>query len=163
MMQSGGHKGAAGFSALEGVAVLLLVGILAVAAVVKYGKTGSRAIAEADGLRSVLRYAQSRAMADVYTWGVSFNASGYALFSNNPSQSGHAIPGQGSNTHTLASGVSLSGTSPIIFDWRGQPVKTTITTPGGWAAPQTAYQYITVSESGGSANVTITPYTGFVP
>ena len=163
MMQSGGRRGAAGFSLLEVVAVLLLIGILAVAAAVKYGKSGTRAIAEADGLRSVLRYAQSRAMADVYTWGVSFTATSYSLFSNNPSQTGHAIPGQGSNTHALASGVTLSGTSPIIFDWRGQPVKTTITTAGGWADPQTAYQYITVSESGGSANVTITPYTGFVP
>lgn len=163
MMQSGGRRVAAGFSLLEVVAVLLLIGILAVAAAVKYGKSGTRAIAEADGLRSVLRYAQSRAMADVYTWGVSFTATSYALFSNNPSQTGHAIPGQGSNTHALASGVTLSGTSPIIFDWRGQPVKTTITTAGGWADPQNAYQYITVSESGGSATVTITPYTGFVP
>lgn len=163
MRRSNGRKDAAGFSFIEGVALLLLVGILAVAATVKYSKTGTRALTEADGLRSVLRYAQSRAMADVYTWGVSFSATSYSLFSNNPSQSGHPIPGQGSSTHTLASGVTLSGASPIIFDWRGQPVKTTITTAGGWADPQDDYQHITVSESGGSADVAITPYTGFVP
>ena len=92
MMQSGGRRVAAGFSLLEVVAVLLLIGILAVAAAVKYGKSGTRALTEADGLRSVLRYAQSRAMADVYTWGVSFTATSYALFPTIPARPGMRFP-----------------------------------------------------------------------
>ncbi len=154
---------ARGFTILEVAAVLLLVGLLAVVAAVKLGGNNAKATAEADAMRSVLRYAQSRAMADVYTWGVSFNSTSYSLFSNNPSQTGHALPGQGSSTHTLTSGVTLSGTSPIIFDWRGQPVTGYVTTAGGSATAATGYQNITVTESGGSAGITVTPYTGFVP
>lgn len=152
-----------GFTLVEIVVVLAVLGILAISVLNRFESKNLQALAEADALRAVLRYAQARAMADVYTWGVSFNSTSYSLFSNNPSQTGHALPGQGSSTHTLTSGVTLSGTSPIIFDWRGQPVTGYVTTAGGSATAATGYQNITVTESGGSAGITVTPYTGFVP
>lgn len=148
---------------LEMVAVLLIVGLLAIVAAMNMGKSGASAVAEADALRSVLRYAQSRAMADVYTWGVTISSSGYTLFSNNPSQANPPLPAQGNSTHTVASGVTLSGNSPIVYDWRGMPVNTYVTTPGSSGTAVTSYQYINATESGKVSTVTVTPYTGFVP
>lgn len=152
-----------GFTIIELLAVLLVLALLAVTAVMNLGKAGANAIAEADTLRSVLRYAQSRAMADVYTWGVVVSSSGYRLFSNNPDQTDARLPSQGSNVHTVADGVTLAGDSPIIFDWRGVPVSNNVTTPGSSGTPQTAYQAVNVHESGSVQTVIVTPYTGFVP
>ncbi|MEL7640057.1 MAG: GspH/FimT family pseudopilin [Solidesulfovibrio sp.] len=157
-----GRRFASGFTILEVVAVLLVLGILAVVAVSSMG-SGSKAVVEADALRSVLRYAQSRAMADVYTWGVAVSSSGYTLFSDNPSQTNPSLPTTGSNTHTVASGVTLSGSTPIRYDWRGVPVSTNVNTPGSSGTAVTTYQYINVTESGKVSTVTVTPYTGFVP
>lgn len=153
----------AGFTILELVAVLLVLSVLAVTALMNMSKSGAGAVAEADALRTVLRYAQSRAMADVYTWGVAISSSGYTLFSDNPSQSAARLPGQGSNLHNVASGVTLSGATPIRFDWRGLPVSTNVTTPGSSGTAVTSYQYINVTESGQVRTITVTPYTGFVP
>ncbi|MEA4856797.1 type II secretion system protein [Solidesulfovibrio sp.] len=159
-----GRRFASGFTILEVVAVLLILGILAVVAVSSMG-SGSKAVAEADALRSVLRYAQSRAMADVYTWGVAVSSSGYTLFSDNPSQTNPSLPTTGSNTHTVASGVTLSasGNNTIWYDWRGVPVSSSVNTPGSSGAAVATYQYINVTESGKVSTVTVTPYTGFVP
>lgn len=147
-----------GVTLIEVLLVLLVLGILFVAAIVHMGRSNARAIIEADALRSVLRYAQSRAMADIHTWGVSLSSSGYALFTNNDNQT-PLLPGQGGNTHAMPDGVSLSGASSIAFDWRGQPVSVSGATP----ALVGDYQYIYVTESGQSTRITITPQTGFVP
>lgn len=152
-----------GFTLVEIVVVLAVLGILAISVLNRFEPKNLQALAEADALRAVLRYAQARAMADVYTWGVQFSASGYTLFSNNPSQTHPVLAGQGTSTHTLASGVTLRGPGVILFDWRGEPVSTAITSPGGSATVVSVYQNVLVTESNASETVTVTPYTGFVP
>lgn len=141
------------------LSVLLVIGVLAVAAIVHMGNSNARAVVEADSLRSVLRYAQSRAMADVHTWGVNLSSSGYELFSNNPNRTHPILPGQGGSSHAMPDGVSLSGPSQVAFDWRGQPVSISGGTPAVLGDPQ----HISVTESGKSIDITITPQTGFIP
>lgn len=152
-----------GFTFIEVVVVLLLVGILGLIVSSRLEPRNPHALAEADALRSVLRYAQARAMADVYTWGLTLSSSGYTLFSNNPSQPHPLLLGEQSNTHTLPEGVSLSGPAAIRFDWRGEPVSSYIITPGGTATALDSTQTITLTESGLPVTITVTPYTGFVP
>ena len=154
---------AAGFTLIEIIAVLLLIGILAVAAVNRNTVQGAQAIAEADALRSALRYAQARAMADIYTWGVTRSSGAYQLVSDNPDIASPVLPGQGSGTRTMPSGVVLSGASTILFDARGRPVSGNIAAVGGTAAPVAANQTISVTESSKTETITVTPYTGYIP
>lgn len=154
---------APGFSVIEVVAVLVLLAVLGVAAFNSLSTSGTRAVAVADGLRAAIRYAQSRAMADVYTWGITISSNGYALYTNNPAAAGQALPGQGSNVYAMPSGVTLGGDAVVAFDWRGQPVTGNVTSPGGTATARTTPVGITVRESSTSVAVTVTPYTGFVP
>ncbi|EFL49898.1 conserved hypothetical protein [Solidesulfovibrio fructosivorans JJ]] len=152
---------------MEVVVVLIVLGILAVIAINRLEPRNPHAMAEADALRSVLRYAQSRAMSDVYTWGVRFTSSSYALVTGNSSQT-PVLLGQDTATHTLPDGVACSwalsgGGDTIWFNWRGEPVTGIISTLGGTAAKAGGPQTVTLTESGLGVTVTVTPYTGFVP
>lgn len=156
-----------GFSLMEVVVVLIVLGILAIIVVTRLEPRNPHAVAEADALRSVLRYAQARAMADVYTWGVSFTASGYTLVTDNASQN-PVLLGQGTPTHTLPDGVTCTWTlskdaNVILFNWRGEPVVGHIATLDATAVPAGSPQTVTLTESGLPVTVTVTPYTGFVP
>lgn len=154
-----------GFTLLEVVMVLLVLGILAFVAINRMTNI-SNAVAEADALRSALRYAQSRAMADVYTWGVTFSSGGYTLVEANPNVAG-VLPGQGGASRNMPSGVSLhwalASGNTIYFDWRGQPVSSSIAVIGGTANVVGTNQTVTFTQSGQNMVVTVTPYTGFVP
>lgn len=154
---------ARGFTLIEAVVVLLLIGIMAVYAINRVEDQQFRVIAEADALRAALRYAQSRAMADIYTWGISLSAGSYQLVEDNPTVSGASLPGQGGASRAMPSGVTLGGANLILFDWRGQPVTGNISAIGGTASAATAFQSITVTTSTASQTVTVTPYTGFIP
>ena len=151
-----------GFTLIEVIVVLVLIGILAIYATTRMGDAQFKAVAEADALRAALRYAQSRAMADVYTWGISVSGGSYQLVADNPSIVNAPLPG-GGTTRAMPSGVSLGGVNLILFDWRGRPVTAHITALGATANAATANQNITVTASTTTETVTVTPYTGFVP
>ena len=154
-----------GFTLLEIVAVLLLIGVLTIVAVNRISND-TDAIVEADALRSALRYAQSRAMADVYTWGIVFSSGSYRVFGDNPNVTA-ILPGQGGDTRNLPSDVSMGWSlatgNTVYFNWRGQPVTSAIVNSSDAQNPATVSQTITLTQSGHNVVVTITPYTGFVP
>ena len=154
-----------GFTLLELVAVLAVLGVLALVAANRFSNTLDARV-EADALRMALRYAQSRAMADVYTWGLSFTSGGYTLVGNTPHVTA-ILPGQDGAVRNMPDGVSLSWNlaagNTVYFDWRGQPVVSAIATIGNTAAPANVTQTITFRQGGQNTVVTITPYTGFVP
>ncbi|KHK02543.1 Type IV pilin PilA [Desulfovibrio sp. TomC] len=154
---------AAGFSLIEIIAVLVLLGLLALAVINRPGTKGTQAIVEADALRAALRYAQSRAMADVYTWGISISSGSYQLVEDNPNVNGGILPGQSSNSRTLPTGVTLSGANLVLFDSRGQPVTANIAVIGGASVTASTNQYINVTETPTVQTVTVTPYTGLIP
>lgn len=152
-----------GFTLLEVIVVLLLISGLTLALSGRFTATNVRAVAEADALKSALRYAQSRAMADVYTWGVSITSGSYTLVEDNPNVSGAVLPGGTGATYTLPTGVGItSGSVTIRFDWRGQPVSNQITDPSTQTSTAvTTSQTITVTQASG-VSVVVTPYTGFI-
>lgn len=168
-MSGGGRSGleragGLGFTLVEALCVLLLIGILAIF-VGNRISGDTKAIAESDALKAALRYAQARAMSDVYTWGIRFTSGSYMLVEDNPNVSA-VLPGQGSATRTMPTGVRIAtaglAENTIYFDWRGQPVTAAIATIGGASTPANSVQTVRLTETN-TFSVTVTPYTGFIP
>lgn len=159
---------AKGFTIIELIIVMVIIGILAVAIILGANLVGNKAIAEAGVLKANLRFTQSKAMSDlpknsdmsVRMWGLNITSSNYTIFtilqngvvsSPNPPVS---LPGSNSETYILPPGQTItSGTGLIRFNFRGQPVDASGT-------PLTANVTITVN---GAPPVTVTRETGFVP
>lgn len=134
-----------GFTLIEVIAILLLMGILSAIAVTRSSNFGAdtdvRAATEV--VKNHLRYAQTKAMNSNVSWGLNFSGSTYTLRdANNVSAS---LPGD------LPQGMAFASTvNPLMFENRwGSPGNTTIT--------------VTVSKGGSSQTITVTKNTGFIP
>jgi len=153
-----------GFTFVEVLAVLVVMGILAAIAFSRYSSGNASAVAEAEIFKSCLRYAQVRAMGDISTWGIEVAANGtsYTLVTDNTTVN-PILPGVGGATRTLPTGVTATASAKVYFDSRGQPVSTRLAEyqkNGTWPTLQTTS--LTISFSGSpSVSVAITPYTGF--
>lgn len=145
-----------GFVLVEVIAVLV---VLAIVVAVLVGRAGVDVSAEveADILRSHLRYAQSRAMADAVPWGVDIAENAYSLQRDCVSAS-VSLPGEESATRALPSGVSMSPVTVTFSPGRGIPITSC-------ASPEPLDESVTVTlMSGGvAATVLVTRVTGFVP
>lgn len=154
-----------GFTIIELIIVIAIIGILALFINLGTKLVGNKAITEAGVLKANLRFTQSRAMSDLpkippnYTtwniWSLKITASKYTIQKNgaapNPAVS---LPGSNSGTYTLPAGQKIvAGTGQIRFNFRGQPVNAS-------GNPLTANKNITVN---GAPPVTVTRETGFVP
>lgn len=139
-----------GFTILELVAVLLIIGILATVAISRYTDVENADLAAADTLKAHLRYAHLRAMGDTETWGIEITTNSYTLKRN-----GNAVnlPGENSATKTFENISGISGPTNIYFSsGRGIPVDSN-------GNPVENNQNISI----GSENITITEFTGFIP
>jgi len=137
-----------GFTLLEVIAVFVVIGLLSAVAMSRiFSAKDYSVIAEADILKSHLRYVHMRSLSDVGTWGMSFNGSSYtALQDGNPATI--ILPNENSATHTLPDGITVSG-STVTFD--------------EWGSPGTSPVSITVSKDGATVEtIVITAYTGFI-
>jgi len=137
------HQG--GFTLIEIIAVLIVIGILSAVAVTKIVSTQSiSAIVEADILKARLRYVQIRALGDDKTWGMSFAGNSYTMLRDgNPAP--YNLPDHDSPTHTLPNGITVSG-GTVAFD--------------EWGSPGVADRVINISP--GAPTITITKHTGFI-
>ncbi|MFW6011015.1 MAG: pilus assembly FimT family protein [Desulfosalsimonas sp.] len=147
-----------GFTILELVAVLLILGIITAVAISKYSDTNTTDIAAANTFKSHLRYAHLRAMGDTVSWGIEIETTAYTL-QKNGSKAQVNLPGEDSAKRTLE-GTTIS---PKI-DTDKDPV--TVTFDRGRGIP-----IFTTDENGdpinefevGSETITITEFTGFIP
>ena len=139
-----------GFTLLEVVAVLIILGIIAAIAISRYQDTGADDLAAANTLKAHLRYAQLRAMGDVNAWGIEIEANKYTLVRDNGSAPN--LPGENSAENNDLD-VTLSPEITIMFSAaRGQPIDSS-----GNVLPDN--QTINV---GNTQTITITPETGFI-
>ena len=137
-----------GFTFLEIIAVIIIVGIIGAIAVSRISSTDTYIIkGELDKVTSHLRYAQGRAIRTNSTWGISFNdASTYWLFQTvGTSSVQQTFAGENANQVALSKLSITSAPQTITFDRFGSP----------GAAD------ITVTTSGG--NIAVASNTGFTP
>jgi prepilin-type N-terminal cleavage/methylation domain-containing protein len=143
--------GNAGFTMVEAIAVLLIIGILAAVVASQIGDTSSYDLSsQMEVVKGHLRLAQSRAMGSGTPWGINFDsATTYYLFQGAGSTTPVQLLGEDGATVSLTakkSGLTItSAAQRITFDAYGSPGASTIT----------------VTTLGG--NITVTQNTGFIP
>lgn len=138
-----------GFTLLEVVAVLIILGVLgAIAANHRQGNMAALQ-AETEIMKGYLRYAQLSAMNSNLAWGLRCTARTYALQTNGV-ESTAPLPGENSATHTVPPGILLSASkNPIVF------------TP--WGSPGTEKIVLTLTAEGANKTIELTKNTGFIP
>lgn len=150
-----------GFTMIEVVAVLIILGILAAVAISRIPNLREYDVASEAGIvKSHLRYAHSRAMNTSSVWGINFSTSTtYSLFKDGNTSNKVRLPGEGSVDRTLPSGITLSPTGIVVsFDSWGAPYQ-----DAGGTNAQSGNRSITLSAGGSSESITITQKTGYIP
>lgn len=149
------NKNSRGFTLIEVIAALVVLGIIAAVAVSRLTMSGTELFTETDILRSNLRFAQFKALSNndaaTTTWGISFTGGTYTL-QRNGATAAISFPSGGSATHTLSPGVTLTAPVPpasVTYDF--------------WGSPGTADITVTLAQGGKTTSFTITRTTGFIP
>jgi prepilin-type N-terminal cleavage/methylation domain-containing protein len=157
-----------GFTLIEIIAVLIVMGILAAVAVSRSLNYDVEVRSGADTLKMHLRYAQTLAMnSNTNVWGISKGGSSYWLFQGTNTSNYWYIPEDGiylsgKTVNLTAKKIQLADFT-VYFDNRGIPYSAYTNTTNN--APLTSNSTITVSPLSGGTNVavTITPLTGYIP
>jgi len=145
-------RSARGFTLIEAVAVLILIGILAAVAIARVSDNDADERAAADKLKVHLRYAQSLAMNLDKPWGVEASGGSYFLFFDGDVNNKARFPGEEEN---ISFPGGISPTFTVSFDRWGRPYN--VADPSG-GSPINAE--ITINIGSG---IVITPETGFIP
>jgi hypothetical protein len=145
---------------IEMVIVLIVMAIVATFILVRATPGSNDLVAQAEILKSHLRFAQIRAMNDTVPWGIYIPAAGssYVLYKNN-AQATSLLPGETAQTHTLPTGITVTvgvGSTFNFNEW-GTPVD------AGGTAIVPAQPTITLSNGTETNSVTITKNTGYIP
>jgi MSHA pilin protein MshC len=148
------HKKAAdnrGFTLIEVIAVLIIFGILAAVAVSRVMSNQNDLILQADIVKSHLRFAQLKALADestsTSTWGIAFTGTSYTLQNNGVTATTSNLPGEDGKIHTFPSSVTI-GNATVTFD--------------SWGSPGPANVTVTLTQDGVPKTITITNNTGYI-
>ena len=139
-----------GFTLIEIIVVLTLLGIIAVALTVTLLDDSRELTAEANMLKANIRYAQIRALSDTTPWQISFTSGSYNLSVPGATRSEN-LPEEGSSTHAFPAGISISagGGTTVAFNSWGSPGASDIT--------------LTLTDGSDTRSIIITRETGYVP
>lgn len=141
------YNNPAGFTLIEVIAILTIIGIISAVAITKLSSTASYSVmSEADIVKSHLRYAQLRAMSDEVPWGISFTAGSYTLLKNGVTATTN-LPNENSATHNLQGVVTITSGAGTTVSY------------DNWGSPGNANKVIILS---GSETITVTKNTGFI-
>jgi prepilin-type N-terminal cleavage/methylation domain-containing protein len=140
-----------GFTMIEVVLVLFTMAIMATFILARATPGSNELIAQAEILKSHLRYAQIRAMNDTVPWGLHIpDAGSYVLYKNN-AQATSLLPGESAQTHTLPTGINVAAGVGSTYNF------------DAWGSPGTSTLTITLSQGTTTSNITITKNTGYIP
>ncbi len=147
-------RSARGFTLIEAVAVLILIGILAAVAIARVTDNEADERAAENKLKVHLRHAQARAMNSEIPWGVHSDGGSYFLFyGNDPVNNKARFSGDEDLSVSFPSGVSASFT--VSFDGWGRPYNS--------ENQSSATLLSTAMTINVGSGITITPETGFIP
>ena len=157
--QTKGFCRSAGFTLIETIAILVLIGILTAVIFSQKNKIDAEFTGEIDTLKSHLRHAQLSAQNDVYPWRFVFSSSGsYQLgpvISPGDGFTPSLIPGTQENQRNLGGEITTTSGTVINFDSWGRP----ITETGTFLSSD---QEIILSKNGVSKTITIIANTGLI-
>lgn len=151
-----------GFTLIEIITVLVLLGIMATVIASGIGNIGSEAekIGEIARIKTHLRFAQARSMAESgMFYGLEFNGDNYACYGFTALPSGLTagkdgklvrLPGEEADRVQLKSGLSIKLQHLICFNMLGVPMEKEVSYGGSL-------------DFGDGKSITITPDTGFIP
>ena len=147
-----------GFTTIELVAVIVLVGILAFSFSPRFTERTIELNGQVEQLAGDIRFAQSLSMTHGARYCIFFNAAqSQYQFRNSSCATAVAHPATGSTAYITLSNTSMAlsniSGSYIEFDTKGKPY--TFTAPSSNAT-------ITLSSSGGTRSVSVSPETGRV-
>lgn len=132
-----------GFTLLEIIAVLVVLGLITLTAVMTLDNTDYNLLSQAQAIRQDIRYAQSMAMKTGSVWGVDSNGVSFRAFEMvNNVATDRSFPGKETPVQLSDLGVSLSSFT-LYFNGFGQPANAAGNTPaatlreikvgpGGW-------------------------------
>ncbi len=121
-----------GFTLIETIAVLIILGIISAVVVVRMTNMDSYDLSsQVEVVKSHLRYAQNRAMTANEEWGINFSTSTtYYLFEGDGSTTPVRLPGENNATvdiNAKKSKLTINNPQRITFDGRGSPGSDSIT------------------------------------
>lgn len=151
------HRRASGFTLLEIIASVVVMGILAVAVVISDMGGEQDVDGQAKILRARIRFAQARAMGTNSPCGVVVSAGGYFLYLGTNTAAKERFPGAEALDVSLPSGIAATA-GTVSFDERGRPFSNAAQT-----SALAANLVFTLSDGSATRTVTVTPLTGFVP
>jgi len=151
-----------GFTILEIITVLIVIGIITAFAVGRVAENKPELIAQKEVLKVHLRYAQSRSMNSSDSYGIESDATGdnYWLFRIVGTNRVN-FPGEQSNHINLSAlGLSMDNNIIVCFDSKGIPytdfdTNNTVNLQGG-------DRTLTLSSGSDNESITITQNTGFI-
>jgi len=150
-----------GFTLIEFVAVIVLVGIISAFAVSRFYFTDSNLEAQTEAIKVYLRYAQVRSMNTESVWGVSCDGTNLCLYRDGNINNKVLLAGEdGVDVDLAEKGISMAEFT-VSFDSWGKPCTDQAAQTEQIEEPRT----LTVHSVSGSEsiNITITKNTGFIP
>lgn len=150
-----------GFTLLEAIVVLIIVGIVGAAVAARMVITNPELTAQTEVAKTHFRYAQIQAMNSDMVWGIHCDGTSYWLFKDGSKSNKVLLPGEDRDTVDLSSkNLNMAGFTDLSFNSWGIPhIGEGALEANKLSTPLS----VTISSEERSTRIVITPNTGFIP